>query len=273
MALFTGKQASTIDKRDIRFSEVFSSSTLPKVPTVFKGYSKDFQNGYPGWSMFGNGPCDDGSIPISDIAANQGAGDCAWAGPAEETRILNKNAGNPVPRFTSLNILQQYSAYSGYDLVTGANDNGSNVRDVLNWRQNKGLIDADGGVHKIGIYVSLEPGNFNELRQALYLCDAVGMGINFPETAMNQYLAGHVWTPVKGSQVDGGHYIPVVEHSEIDRWTCITWAKAQQISNNFITQYCDEVWAYITTERYSKVTGETPEGYRDIDLERYISLL
>jgi len=268
-----GKQSATVDSRDLKFSEVIDTSSLPKVPTTFKGYSKDFPAGYPGYGMLGNGPEDDNSIPRSDSAAINGAGDCAWAGPGHETMILNKNAARTVPQFTSYNILQQYSAYSGYNLVTGENDNGSNVRDVLNWRQTKGLLDTSGTAHKIGIFVSLAVGNFTELRQALYFFDVVGMGINFPTSAMSQFNNGQMWKPVTGSSIEGGHYIPIVEHSVVDEWICITWARPQIMNNNFISKYCDEVWAYLTTERYSTVTGDSPEHYTQFDLNKYISLL
>jgi hypothetical protein len=115
------------------------------------------------------------------------------------------NAKRPIPKFTCLNILEQYSAYSGYNLQTGANDNGSNVRDVLNWRQTKGLVDTAGVAHTIGTYVALEPGNSDQLWEALWLFEAVGIGINFPNSAMDQFNAGQIWSVVPGATIDGGH--------------------------------------------------------------------
>lgn len=270
----TGKRPAQFHPELIRLADIKTTVGLP-TPTYTPGfgYGTDFHNGPKGWKMLGNGPTDDGSIPATDTAALQGAGDCAWAGPGHETMLLDKNAGRPVPRFTGLNILEQYSAYSGYNLITGANDNGSDVVEVLKWRQTKGLLDAGGGVHKIGAFVALEVGNLTELWKALYYFDCVGLGINFPETAMTQLNQGQMWSVVPGAQIDGGHYIPVVGRPGANVWTCITWGQRQTMTSQFVTTYMDEAYAYITTERYSAVTGDSPQGVDDMDLEKYLSLL
>lgn len=274
MPLKLGKRAATYDSRDIRYSDIRPTAltpSLPPIPAPHGGYGMDF-TGADGWLMLGNGPCDDGSIPEGD-AAFQGAGDCAWAGPAHETMEACKNASRSVPSFTCLNVLDQYSAYSGYSLQTGANDNGSNVRDVLNWRQSKGLLDASGTAHKIGTYVSIEPGNLIDLWEALYLFECVGIGINFPNSAMDQFNAGQTWSVVPGSTIKGGHYIPLVGHPSNNVWTCVTWGRRQTLTPRFLTTYCDEAWAYIDPARYSVVTGETLEDYTNADLEQYLSIV
>lgn len=263
-----GKQPATYDSRDIKYADVRPrGTTVPTAPPAGGGYGGDFAD----WLMLGNGPCDDGSITDQSWAAYQGAGDCAWAGPAHETMEACKNASRPVPKFTCLNVLEQYSAYSGYNLQTGANDNGSNVRDVLNWRQTKGLTDVSGTAHKIGTYVALEPGNTDQLWEALWLFEAVGIGINFPNSAMDQFNKGQRWSVVPGATIEGGHYIPLVGHPTKNIWTCVTWAKRQEMTPQFLTTYCDEAWAYIDPERYNAVTGETLQKFTDADLEKYIT--
>jgi hypothetical protein len=264
-----GKRPATYDRRDITYADVRPAGTsLPQAPLPGGGYGTDFAD----WLMLGNGPCDDGSVE-SDWAAYEGAGDCAWAGPAHETMEASKNAARPVPGFTCLNVLEQYSAYSGYNPQTGANDNGSNVRDVLSWRQKKGLLDSAGAAHKIGTYVALEPGNTSQLWEALWLFEAVGIGINFPTSAMDQFNAGKMWSVVAGATIEGGHYVPVVGHPVQNVWTCVTWGKRQTMTPQFLTTYCDEAWAYIDPERYNVVTGETLQSFTDADLQKYITVL
>jgi hypothetical protein len=269
--LKTGKRPAQYHPELTRLVDIKTSIGLatPIYKSSF-GYGNDFHNGPTGWKILGNGPPDDNSIPQADAAALQGAGDCAWAGSAHETMLLCKNARRPVPKFTGLNILQQYSAYSGYDLVTGANDNGSDVVEVLKWRQTKGLVDASGGIHKIGVFVSLEVGNLTELWEALYYFDTVGLGINFPESAMTQLNQGQIWSVVSGAQIEGGHYIPLVGRPTANTWTCITWGQRQIMTEQFVTTYMDEAYCYITLERYNAVTGETPQGVKDYDLEKYL---
>lgn len=271
----TGKRPAVFHADLIRFADVKTSAGIPT--PVYKspfGYGDDFRNGAPkGWKMLGNGPSDDGSIPASDTAALQGAGDCAWAGPAHETMLIDKNAGRPVPLFTGLNVLEQYSEYCGYNLVTGANDQGSDVVEVLRWRQTRGLLDASGNVHKIGAFVALEVGNLTELWEALYYFDCVGLGINFPGTAMTQFDNGQMWSVVPGAQIDGGHYIPLVGRPGENVWTCVTWGQRQTMTSQFVSTYMDEAYAYITPERYNAVTGKTPQGVDDYDLEMYLKML
>jgi hypothetical protein len=263
MTLLLGKRAATYDSRDLRYADVRAGVSLPPAPPPGGGYGMDF--GAAGWLMLGNGP--DATV----FGGFNGCGDCAWAGPAHEVMESCKNAGRPVPAFSGKTVVDQYSAYSGYDPQTGANDNGSNVRDVLNWRQTKGLLDDAGTAHKIGAYVALEPGNLDQFWEALWLFDAVGIGIKFPNSAMDQTNAGQMWSVVPGAQIDGGHYIPLVGHPTAGVWTCVTWGQRQTMTTQFLSTYCDEAWAWIDPERYSQATGETPQGFRDADLEKYLT--
>lgn len=226
--------------------------------------------------MLGNGPCDDGSITDTSLYAYEGAGDCAWAGPGHETMAVEHNVKSPVAPFTAANILDQYAQYLGlpdYQALNSDNDRGSDVQEVLKIRSTTGLLDTNGKAHFISEPFSLEVGNFEELWEGLYFFDCVGIGINFPESAMNQFNNNQCWSVVPGAQIEGGHYIPLVGRPAQNIWTCVTWGKRQTMTKNFIKQYMDEAYVYLTEERYSSVTGETPQGYKDIDLEKFIALV
>lgn len=265
MTFLLGKRDATYDSRDLSYADVRSSMKLPPIPPPGGGYGTDF--GTAGWLMLGNGPDD------SVFAGFNGCGDCAWAGPAHEVMESSKNSGRAVPAFSGKTIVEQYSAYSGYDPQTGLDDTGSNVREVLKWRQSQGLVDDAGVAHKIGSYVALEPGNLTQLWEALWLFEAVGIGIQFPQSAMDQTNAGQIWSVVPGAKIEGGHYIPLVGHPTTAVWTCVTWGQRQTMTPQFLTAYCDEAWAWIDAERYSQVTGKTQQGFRDIDLEKYLTLV
>lgn len=275
MQLHLGKKPATYDSRDLLYREARPKSlpiSLTDLPTTW-GHGADFSSTDPppkGWGMLGNGPQDDGSVDPSWAAAG-GAGDCAWAGPAHEEMQAAHESGRKIPPFSSLTILKQYSEYCGYNLQTGAGDMGSDVREVLKWRQKKGLKSNSGHAYKIGAYYSLELGDWQSLREACYLFESVGLGFEFPESAMNQFNNGQTWSVVPGAQIDGGHYVPIVGHPWPGLWTCITWGRRQVMTWQFIQQYADELWCYIDFERYNRVTGKTAEGYQDVDLERYIT--
>jgi hypothetical protein len=212
--------------------------------------------------MLGNGPDDTVSPGF------QGCGDCAWAGPAHEEMEAAKNAGRPVPQFSGQTVVAQYSAYSGYDPATGQNDNGSDVQEVLSWRQTKGLYDDHQQVYKIGQHVALTPGDVRQLWHAAYLFETVGIGVQLQQAQEDQFSAGQPWDYVASSPVIGGHYIPVMGPTGL-----VSWARRVGYTQAFYEHCCDEAYAYIDNERYKAVTGLTAEKFSDQDLERYIVLV
>lgn len=271
----TGKLPARYDARDLLYSDIRASVSLPPFPKPHGGYGSDFTD----WGMAGNGPVDPGdhSLPASWIAALEGGGDCTIAGPAHEKKESAFNAKRPALHFGAKACLTDYMTLTqqangvAYDPVSGSGDTGLEVRQVLSYRQKTGLHDDAGVAHKIGTYVALEPGNLTDLWEALWLFEAVGIGIQFPESAMTQFDNGQAWSVVPGAQIDGGHYIPLVGHPTSSVWTCVTWGRRQTMTPAFLTKYCDEAYAWIDAERYSQVTGKTLEGYADADLEAYIA--
>lgn len=258
-----GKLPATKDKRDLLFADFrMVGKKVPPPPAHF-GHGKDFKD----WLMLGNGP-DDSVFP-----GFGGCGDCAWAGPAHEIMELNFNAGRPVPLMTGKVVVEQYAEYSGYNPKTGENDNGSMVRDVLNWRRTRGFRDARGGVHKIGIFVALEPKNVQHLLEAAYLFECVGLGIEVPDSAQQQFFEGKPWDVVAGAEVVGGHYVPCMGHPDPTNTAVITWGRRQLMTKSFYEKYNDEAWAYISPEMISAVTGKDYEGYSAAQLQEFLQLV
>jgi hypothetical protein len=131
------------------------------------------------------------------------------------------------------------------------------VRDALNYRRKTGLIDAAGNRHKIGAFLALEPGNVDHLLEALYLFGIVGIGIQFPDSAMDQFNAGKPWSVVAGARIEGGHYVPLVaKRSNLE---CVTWGRIQPMTSQFYAKYCDEAWAILSPEMLKG--GKSPEGF------------
>lgn len=274
-----GKQApkplrDAVPFKDAKRYFVAAGGQLPPLPAHF-GHGGDFRGGpisRGGWGMLGNGPCDDGSVPEA-WAAFGGAGDCAWAGPVHEEMEAAKAAGRPVPRFTARSTLEQYGAYSGYNLQTGENDNGSAIADVIAWRQRNGLRDADGNVYKIGPAFELTPGDIQECWECAYLLENVGIGIVVTQAQIQQFDAGARWDYVAGSPQEGGHYIPVVGRASADDSGVITWAHRVGITRAFYKHQNDEAVGYLDLLRYNKLTGQTAEHFKQVDVERFFQIL
>jgi hypothetical protein len=249
-----GKKPATHDPQDLLFTKYVDAAQMPPAPAEF-GHEKLFPP--KGWGMLGNDEW----------------GDCAWAGPAHETMLLSTEGGHPAT-FTTTGVLSDYAAGTGFDPKAGPpgsnpTDQGSNVREVLSYRRKTGIVDAAQKRHKIGAFVKLEPKNLAQIYQAMYLFQAVGIGIEFPGSAMEQFREGKPWSVVPGAQIEGGHYVCcVAKHQNID---IVTWGALQQMTVEFFEKYCDEAWAYLSTEDLQK--EKDPEGFNLSQLKKDLANL
>lgn len=242
-----GKRKATYDKRDLLFSVYRMKGSLPPHPAKF-GH-EGFIDSHA-WQMLGNGPDD------SVQTGFQGAGDCVFAGACHETMLWTEEAHHRA-LFTGKNAISDYSAVTGYVVGNDATDQGTDVRTALKYRAKTGIIDVNGNRHKIGAYLALEPGNIDHIKEAMWLFGAVGIGIEFPNSAMDQFDAGKPWSVVHGSQVEGGHYIPLV--AKRTRLECVTWGQIQGMTEAFYKKYCDEAWAILSPEML--VNGKSLGGF------------
>lgn len=260
MPLKLGKTEHTEDKRDLLLGTyVDLANVLPHIPVTF-GHETGLD--YP---MDGNGP-DESVAP-----GFEGAGDCVFAGAGHETQVWRKAAGLAPAAITGKSSIKDYSAVTGYVVGDDSTDQGTNVRDALKYRVKSGIHDDKGGRHKITAYLALDPGNVDHLYAAMYLFGAVGIGIQFPQSAMDQFNRGKSWTPVKGSPIEGGHYIPLVARRQALR--CVTWAKLQYMTIAFFREYCDEAWAILSPEAINSATKKSPEGFDLATLKKDLAAL
>ena len=243
---------------------------LPTVPQMF-GHGHDFPQGK--WLMLGNGPALAGEKPVPStweaFLQAGGAGDCAIAEPCHDEMEAARNAGRPIPPFSIETAIKQYGELSGYDPVTGANDNGLNIQDVIEHRQKVGLYDDNGVRYKIGQAANLTPGNVSELWECAWLFENVDLGVVLSEAQETQFneRAQPTWEYVSGSPEIGGHAVPVV-----GKLGLLSWAEDVYWGVPFIQHQMDEGVCYVDNERYNQRTGETAEGFDEQDLEKFIVL-
>lgn len=234
-----GKKPASYDHRDLLLSSYIHLPSLPPIPDDF-----GHENLIGDWGMLGN-----------DMA-----GDCVLAGGDHETMLWNKEAGKNVT-FTTENALSDYSALTGYNPNDPNTDQGTDMRQAMSYRVNTGLVDAQGNRHKIGAYVSLEPGNWEHLLACAYLFGAAAVGIEFPSYAMDQFNHGKVWTARRTEHIEGGHYIPVIACRHRHP-ICVTWGREQPMTRRFYEKHCDEAFVPLSEEFLT--SGKSPEGF---DLE------
>lgn len=240
-----GKKPATYDKRDLLFDHFRTSPdmVLPVAPIGY-GVDRDFGD----WGMLGNDEW----------------GDCAWAGPCHEHMLWTKIGTGTAAEFTTDNALAAYSGCTGFDRNAGPPDNnptdqGTDMRQGLLYRQKVGITDAAGVAHRIGGFCALEPGNWQDLMEALNIFDAVAIGFEMPGSAMDQFQNGKVWKPVHGSHIEGGHYTPAFARPSRLRGSVVTWGKRQDFSEGFYKKFNDESYGVFSVETLKN--GKSPQGF------------
>lgn len=241
MARMLGKKPAVHDPRTLKFAKYANTARLPHVPPA---YAWDKKVGSR-WGMM----------------MNDQIGCCAIAAPAHMVMQWTANTnGIIVP--TDEQVVQEYSAVSGYDPQTGDNDNGCNMLDVLKRWRNVGLFG-----HKILAFVQINQHNHVECMQAQYLFGGLYIGIMMPEIAQDQVDAGQPWHvgghPLTGKFAPGGwggHAVNNARYGAFGLDVC-TWGDLQPMAWDFHDAYVDEVFGVVSEDWIDKQHNKAPSGF------------
>lgn len=231
-----GKQPARHDARTLHYATYRDPTTNVTVPSTF-----GHQAAVHDYGMLGNDQY----------------GDCVLAGACHEHMIWTAEHGKPV-LFSTFDALSAYEAITGFKPGVPSSDRGTVVLDALNYRRHTGILDTASHRHKIGAFTAIEPGNIQHLLEAAYLFGAVGIGIQFPDSAMDQFNAGKPWSVAPGATIEGGHYVPVVGATGT-HLLCVTWGRVQAMTHHFAAKYTDEAYALLSAEHLAG--GRTIEGF------------
>lgn len=207
------------------------------------------------------------------MLGNDQYGDCVLAGGDHEHLMWTHATNQPDATFTDKTALSDYAALTGFNPADPNTDQGTDMAKAAAYRRKTGLIDAKGKRHKVAAYLAIRNyTNTAELADAAYLFGAVGVGIQFPDTAMQQFNAGKTWDVVSGSHIEGGHYVPLVGRLSSGNFLVVTWGKVQQVTPRFLTKYVDEAITYLTPE-WVNTTGKTLDGFTLPQLQQDLAAL
>lgn len=192
---------------------------------------------------------------------NDQIGDCTCAAAGHLIMEWTANAKKKMVTPTDKQIVAAYSAITGYNPATGANDNGAAEIDVLNYWRQSGIAND-----KIGAYIALEPSNHIHIMDSVYIFEGCYIGLELPTSAQAQVQNHQPWSvPPGGPTGDGkpgswgGHAVPVVAY-DARGLTVVTWGALQIMTWTFWDTYCDEAYAILSTDY---ITGKkvTPQGF------------
>ena len=234
-----GKQAARHDPRTLLLAS-YMTPTLPTPPPSF-----DLTSKVQAWGMM----------------ENDQLGDCTCAAAGHLIMEWTANAGNQMVTPTDQQIVAAYSAITGYNPATGANDNGAAEIDVLNFWRQSGIAG-----HQIGAYMALEPANHNHIMDSVYIFEGCYIGLQLPVSAQDQTKNQQPWSvPPGGATGDGkpgswgGHAVPVVAYDSRGV-TVVTWGALQTMTWTFWEAYCEEAYAILSND-YLTGKETTPQGF------------
>lgn len=246
-----GKLPKRHDPRTIQLSDYIPAGA-PPIPPATKFWEKRL--GYWG------------------VLANERLGNCVLASAGHQTMLWTAYSGSEfIP--SEDQIIADYSAITGYDPAqTDANgnnptDNGTVMLDALNYRRKIGILGR-----RIEGYAALDPQNTAQVCQAIYLFVGIDSGLDFPQSAMDQFFAGKAWDVVRhDGGIQGGHCVYVCGY-DADGVYCITWGKVQFITWAFWKKYFVEAYS-VLSPYVLDVKGLTPAGYGVDVLRNALGLL
>jgi hypothetical protein len=240
-----GKSVARHDPRTLLLAS-YVTPALPTPPASF-----DLTSKVKSWGMMDNDQI----------------GDCTCAAAGHLLMEWTANGGKKMFTPTDKQIVAAYSAITGYNPTTGANDNGANEIDVLNYWRQSGIAG-----HKIGAYVALEPSNHNHVMDSVYIFEGCYIGVQLPISAQAQVQNHKPWSvPPGGPTGDGkpgswgGHAVPVVAYDSRGL-IVVTWGALQGMTWSFWEAYCDEAYAILSPD-YLDGKQQAPQGFSLQQLE------
>jgi hypothetical protein len=231
-----GKLAPKAHPKTLRFGAFLLPDAPPPPPAKLW---REYKIPEDAWGMFGNDTI----------------GDCTCAGIAHLLMLVTAHTGGMVVP-DEKDVIEFYSAVSGYDPSTGANDNGAAITDVLDRWQSVGFSG-----HKIVAWAGIEPANFLHRHQGMYIFGGNNVGVELPAIAQQQFADNATWdVPSDGNDggIEGGHCIIEAGYGA-DGSDFVSWGRGTQKATNAWSQkYMDEAYVVITQDWIDNATGLAP---------------
>lgn len=184
---------------------------------------------------------------------NDQIGDCVCADTAHALMLRTANTGTiVVPQDSDVEKL--YEVVGGYVPGKPDTDQGCNESDMCNFLQSTGFLG-----HKSAATGSIEPSDLDHVRWSVQLFGTCRLGVNVPQSAMDQTNAGQPWTISGNSTILGGHDVPVVDYDG-EFFYVVTWGKLQDVTPEWMLKYTEEAHAEVFPD-WIKSQGMAPSGF------------
>lgn len=197
------------------------------------------------------------------MMGNDQYGDCVEADEGHYLMLRTANAATIVIP-TEQDVLGLYTAETGFNPSDPNTDEGTDETSDCEYMVSTGLLG-----HKATQTGSVDPTNFDLMRWCIQLFGACKIGINVPQSAMDQFNAGQPWGQVENDGgIVGGHDVPLVRYYADGSFDCITWGTRHRILPSFLSPkagYLEEAHVLLFPD-FITATGNTPAGFNLIML-------
>lgn len=109
------------------------------------------------------------------------------------------------------------------------------------WFKNNGFRFSTGEIFTFSDFGSFVTGyecdTLEEIRIAIYYLKSCILGLNWPSSAMQQFEAKQVLTPVENSASDGGHAVHIKNYRADGTFGMYTWGELIYADSAFINKY------------------------------------
>jgi len=215
-----GKLPKKIDKRTLQLKNFLVYKNLPLLPEEYNVDSEFID------------------LIDNNTYNNTVYGDCVIAGRAHMTLRFEYFEEGILISITDDEVINEYFKESG------GLDTGLYMLNSLNeWRKNGWIANSKN--YNIHAYAEIDINNHDELKYCVYLLRGAYTGFLVPQSAIDQFDKGEIWTVVSSnSPIVGGHCVYIVGYNNIGP-ICVTWGKKQQMTWEFWDKYFDEAYGVI----------------------------
>jgi hypothetical protein len=169
---------------------------------------------------------------------NDQYGDCVFADCAHQEMLRTANVGRIwIP--TVEEVLALYSACTGFNPNDPSSDQGADELSVIDYLQCNGWLGR-----KLDGHANLDPTQAEQMKWAVCLFGASRLGVNLPQSAIDQSNANQPWDYAGDNSPIGGHDVPLVKYDE-KYFYVVTWGKLQPVTPGWMAATYPDGTAYV----------------------------
>jgi hypothetical protein len=206
-------------------------------------------------------------LPASlGVMLNDHLGDCTCAALGHYVQTVTAWTKPAMVTPSDSAVLAAYEA-SGYVPGNPATDKGWFVTAAMDYLRINGLEG-----HHIAGWVNCQPGNLSDLKNAIWLCGNVNLGVELPLTAQAQDVWDLVSTTGDGAPGSwGGHDVLGIEWDDHrQEISVITWGGTKWMTYAFWQYYCSEQYGMVGSD-WVMNSGLTPSDIPVAELLNYVA--